>query len=239
MKNLKPVFLMTALLMCGAVVSAQTAEEVIAKYVKACGGKEFLSKLTSVYTESKVDVMGTENAQRSTILNGKGLKTEMEIMGSVITNCITDTGGWTINPMTGSDSAEDMTEAQFNASKDQIFIGAPFTIWSEKGYKTEVLGNEAVGTVNAIKVKLTAPDNKSGVYFFDPETGYLLKATSQAEMQGQMVENIVTYSDYRVVDGYAVPYKTSMDMGGMFELTSVVTKVELNKPVDPSFFAKP
>ncbi|MFZ2286982.1 MAG: hypothetical protein WAV93_08365 [Bacteroidales bacterium] len=239
MKIVKPVFLMTALLMCSGIVSAQTADEVIAKYVKACGGKEFLSKLTSVYTESKADVMGMESAQRSTILNGKGLKTEMEVMGSVITTCITDNGGWMINPMTGSNSAEDMPEAQYNASKDQIFIGAPFTIWSESGYTAELSGNEAVGTVNAIKVKLTAPDNTSGVYFFDPETGYLIKTISRAEMQGQMVENIVTYSDYRLADGYAIPYKTMMDMGGMFELTSAVTKVELNKPVDPSFFAKP
>lgn len=239
MKSLKPVFLMIALLMCGAFVSAQTADEVIAKYVNAIGGKDQLSKITSLYTESKADIMGNESIQKSTILNGKGYKTEMDIMGSVITTCITDKGGWMINPMMGSDAAEDMPEAQYNAGKDEIFIGAPFTVWSEKSYKAELLGNEAVGTVNAIKVKLTAPDNTSGVYFFDPETGYMIKAVSQADMQGQMVENVATYSDYRQVDGYTLPFKTTVNMGGMFELTSEVTKVEVNKPVDPAFFVKP
>lgn len=239
MKSLKPVFLMIALFMYGALVSAQTADEVIAKYVQAIGGKEQLSKINSLYTESKADIMGSESIMKSTILNGKGLKTEMEIMGSVITTCITDTGGWMINPMTGSDAAEDMPEAQYNASKNQIYIGAPFTVWPDKGYKAELLGNEAVGNVNAIKVKLTAPDNTSAVYFFDPDSGYLLKSVSQGDMQGQTVENITTFTDYRQVDGYTLPYKTTIDMGGMFELASEVTKVEVNKPVDPAFFKKP
>jgi hypothetical protein len=239
MKSLKPVFLMTALFMCGAFVSAQTADEVIAKYVNAIGGKEQLSKISSLYTESKADIMGNESIQKSTILNGKGYKTEMDIMGSVITTCITDKGGWMINPMMGSDAAEDMPEAQYNASKDEIYIGAPFTVWPDRGYKAELLGNEAVGTVNAIKVKLTAPDNTSAVYFFDPESGYLLKSVSQGDMQGQTVENIANYSDYRQVDGYTLPFKTTLNMGGMFELTSEITKVEVNKPVDPAFFTKP
>jgi hypothetical protein len=58
-------------------------------------------------------------------------------------------------------------------------------------------------------------------------------------MQGQTVENITSYSDYRQIDGYTLPYKVTMNMGGMFELASEVTKVEVNKPVDPTFFAKP
>lgn len=239
MKSLKPVFLMIALFMCTAFISAQTADEVIAKYVKAIGGKEALSKITSLYTESKADIMGSESIQKTTILNGKGMKTEMEVMGSVITNCITDKGGWMINPMMGSDAAQDMSETQYNASKDEIFVGSPFTVWSEKGYKAELLGNEAVGSVNAVKVKLTAPNNNSGVYFFDPETGYMLKSVYQADMQGQMVENVATYSDYRQVDGYTLPYKTTINMGGMFELANEVIKVEVNKPVDPAIFAKP
>jgi hypothetical protein len=239
MKSLKAISFFTVLLLFGVSISAQTADEVIAKYVKAMGGKEQLARITSVYTESKADIMGMESVQKTTILNGKGYKTEIEIMGSVITTCITETGGWSINPMQGSGSAEDMPEAQYNEAKDQIFIGAPFTVWPDKGYTAELLGDEAVGSVNAIKVKLTAPDSTSAVYFFDPGSGYLIKSVSQGDMQGQTVENITSYSDYRQIDGYTLPYKVTMNMGGMFELASEVTKVEVNKPVDPTFFAKP
>jgi hypothetical protein len=146
MKKFRTISIMTALLLCSAFVSAQTADDVIAKYVNAIGGKELLGKITSLYTESKADIMGMESTLKATILNGKGYKMDMEIMGSVITTCFTDKGGWSINPMAGSNSAEDMPDAQYNTSKDQIYIGAPFTIWAEKGYKAELLGNYSVGS---------------------------------------------------------------------------------------------
>jgi len=239
MKTLKTLTLTAAFLFAVAGASAQTADEIIAKYVKAIGGKEQLSKINSLYVESTVEVMGMEIVSKTTTLNGIGFKTDMEVMGSNMITCITDKGGWSINPMMGSGSADDLPEAQYNASKDQIFIGAPFTTYKDKGYKTELLGRESVGSVNAFKVKLTAPDSTSGVYFFDPETGYLIQAVTQADMQGQMVENVTTYSDYRATDGYTLPYKTSMNMGGQMDMTSTVTKVEVNKPVDQAIFAKP
>jgi len=141
--------------------------------------------------------------------------------------------------MMGSGAAEDLPEAQYNEAKNQIFVGAPFTVYAEKGYKAELLGNEAVGSANAAKVKLTAPDNTSAVYYFDLGTGLLIKSVAQGDMQGQQVENTTTYSDYREVDGYSMPYKVTISMGGMFEMTNEVTKAEVNKPVDEAIFAKP
>ncbi|HOU97128.1 MAG TPA: hypothetical protein PLN06_11005, partial [Bacteroidales bacterium] len=115
----------------------------------------------------------------------------------------------------------------------------PFTIYAEKGYKAELLGSEAVGNANTFKVKLTAPDNTSTVYFFDKETGYILKSVSQGDMQGQTIENVTIFSDYKQVNGYTLPHTVTINIGGMIEFTSTVTKVEINKPVDEAFFAKP
>jgi hypothetical protein len=239
MKTLKTFSVLAVLLLCAASVSAQSADEVIAKYVKALGGREQISKVNSLYTESKADIMGMESVQKTTVLNGVGYKMEMEIMGSTMITCITKDGGWSINPMMGSGAAEDLPEAQYNEAKNQIFVGAPFTIYAEKGYKAEMLGAETVGTANATKIKLTAPDSTSAVYYFDSETGLLVKSVTQGDMQGQQVENTATYSDYKEVDGYTIPYKVTISMGGMFEMTNEVTKVEVNKPVDAAIFAKP
>ncbi len=239
MKNYKTILLSVALLIGGAFASAQTADEIISKYLQAIGGKDFLTKITSLYTESKMDIMGNESTQKVTVLNGKGYKSEMDIMGSSIITCITENGGWTINPMAGSTSATELPDEQYKASKEQIFVGSPFTNYAEKGYETELLGNEAIGNVNAVKVKLTSPDNISVAYSFDPETGYLLKSVMQSEMQGQMVETTVNFSDYRQANGYTLPYKVNMNIGGMFDLASTVTNVEINKQVDPAIFAKP
>lgn len=240
MKNIfKSIILCFVMLSCASLVSAQTADEVIARYVRAIGGKELLSKITTVYTEIKLNVMGNETIQKATMLNGKGFRQEMDMMGSNIVTCITDKGGWMINPFMGSTSATDMPEAQYKSSKDQMYLGGVFVNYAENGYKAESAGNEAVGNINAVKVKLTAPDNTSAVYFFDPETGYLVKSVQQVDMQGQQADNVMTFSDYKQVEGYSLPYSLNMNIGGQFELTGTVTKVELNKPVDPAIFAKP
>lgn len=227
-------------LFCSLAISAQTADEIISKHIQAIGGKDLLTKITSVYTESTIDVMGSQGPVKSTTLNGKGMKQEIDVMGSLMVTCYTDKGGWSINPMTGATTAEDMPEAQYNSGKDQITVGAPFINYTEKGYKAELVGNEAVGAINAFKIKLTAADGSSSTYYFDPSTFYVVKSVQMMEMQGQMIDNEITYSDYRQTDGYAVPYKMEMNIGGgQFQMAMAVTKVELNKPVDETIFAKP
>jgi hypothetical protein len=240
MKINKSVTLVAIVLFIAVSASAQTADEIIGKYVQAIGGKDMLAKIKSVYTEGSMEVMGMQIIVKSTILNGTGMRQDMEVSGSTITNCINDKGGWTINPMTGSSSAEAMPEAQYKSGRDEIVVGAPFTNYAEKGYKVELVGNEPVGDVTAFKVKMSTPDNTSSMYFFDPKTFYLIKTVQQTDMQGQTVENVITFSDFRQVEGYTLPYKISTDMaGGQFSMAMTVTKVELNKPVDEAIFAKP
>jgi len=243
MKSHNVISLLAVLFICFASVSAQTADEVIAKYLNAIGGQEQLSKINSLYTESRADIAGMESVLKVTVLNGKGYKVEIEIMGTVITTCFTDSSGWSVNPMedpmASNPSAVSMSEAQYNAGKDQIFIGAPFTIYADKGYEAELQGSEAIESVDATKVKLTAPDGISAVYFFDPDTGYLIKSIQEEENQGQRVENVSTYSDYRHTDGHTLPYNLTIDFGGTLTISSTVTKVEVNKPVDADVFAKP
>lgn len=240
MKTYRSFVLVFAALLCAVTVSAQTADEIINKYVQAIGGKDLLSKVTSVYTESSMDVMGMQATVKSTTLNGKGMKQEIDVQGSLMVTCLTDKGGWSINPMAGGTSPEDMPQSQYNSGKEQIVVGGPFVNFAEKGYKVELMGTEAVGDVNSYKIKMTSPDSISAVYFFDPNTFYLIKSMQETEMQGQVIDNVSTYSDYKQADGYTMPYKMEMVMaGGQFTMTLTVTKVELNKPVDETIFAKP
>ncbi len=240
MKTFKFFALVFMALFCAFTVSAQTADEIISKYVQTVGGKEFLTSLTSVYYKSTMDVMGMLADMKTTTLNGKGMRQDIDIMGSLMTTCYNDKGGWSTNPFMGSSTPEDMPEAQYNGGKDNIVIGAPFINYTEKGYTVELLGNEAVGDVNAFKIKFTSPLNITSHYFFDPNTFYLIKSIEQADMQGQMVENVMKFSDYRTTEGYAMPYKIEMDMaGGQFSMSLKVDTVMLNIPVNDSIFVKP
>jgi hypothetical protein len=235
MKHVKRLSLLLVLVFAGALLSAQTADDVIAKYVDAIGGKKTISKIKSMYVEMNMDLMGMEGTSKTTTLNGKGVKQELDIMGSTVVNCITDEGGWTINPMMGGTSPIDMTEDQYNAARDQIHVGGPFVDYAEKGYKVELTGDATVGNAPAHKIKMTSPDNVVTEYYFDKDSGYLVRV----KQQGDMGETTSTFSDYRKNDGYATAYKIDIDAGGQYQISANITKVELNKPVDESIFNKP
>jgi hypothetical protein len=219
-------------------LSAQTANEIISKYIQAIGGKERLCKITSVNTESTIEAMGAKGIIKSTTLNGKGMITDIEIGGYNITSCYTEKGGWSINTMIGNTSAEIMPSAQYNLGKDQIIIGGPFINYAEKGYIVELLGLDTVAY--AYKIKFTSPDSILSVYFFDTNTFYLQQAMSQSVAMGLIVESTTYYSDYRQTDGYTFPYKMELSLaGGQYVNEMTMIKAELNKPVDELIFKKP
>lgn len=240
MKTLKFIVLSIITLFASLMVSAQTADEIAGKYIDAIGGRDQISKVNSMYTEGSLDVMGGTGTIKQTILTGKGAKDEIDVQGTSVTMCVTDSAGWSINPMTGNYNAEYMPPEQYKASKDEIYIGGPFTDYANRGYKLELAGQETIDSVNANKVIVTSPDSVITQYFFDPETGYLVQIIQTSNMGGQQMNITTGFSDFRKTDaGIVVPYKIETNYGGQFFLTETVTKVEINQPVDPAIFIKP
>jgi hypothetical protein len=240
MKTLKFIALSILTLFASQMVSSQTADEIVGKYIDAIGGKDQISKISSLYMEGSLDVMGGTGTIKHTILAGKGAKSEIDVQGTSVTMCVTDSAGWSINPMTGNYNAEYMPPEQYKASKDEINIGGPFTDYAGRGYKLELAGQETIGSLSANKVIVTSPDSVATQYFFDPETGYLVQIIQTSNMGGQSMDITVGYSDFRKTDaGLTIPYKIETNYGGQFFLTETVTKVDINQPVDPAIFVKP
>ena len=70
--------------------------------MNALGGKDQIAQISSVLYEGTLDVMGSQGTVKTTLLNGKGYKQEIDVMGTVVVMCYTDSMGWQINPMGGN-----------------------------------------------------------------------------------------------------------------------------------------
>lgn len=243
MKKLKISLLALTALLSAATMHAQTAsvnaDDVIAKHLEAIGGKEKLQGISSVRMESTLEVMGNEAPNTTTIVNGKGYRSESDFNGQKIIQVYTDKGGWMVNPMAGATDPQAIPEEQAKAAKGQIYA-VPLLDYAARGGKAEYLGQEKVGEVNAYKIKITDADGTATTFYFDPSTYYIIQAVRSSEMMGQQVDVTVTNSDFKKTDyGWVVPQTIAMDMGGQFSMTLKLKDIAINQEVDPKIFDMP
>lgn len=215
--------------------SAPTADEIVAKYVAAIGGKAAISQVKSMTTESSVQVMGNESPSITTIVDGVGYKSETDFNGAKIVQCYTDKGGWIINPMAGANDPAPMPDDVYNGGKGQINVGGALYDYAAKGSKVEFMGKDG----DAYKVKLTTKENVESTYLIDSTTFLISSVLSKGKMQEQDIDITTRLSDYRKTElGYVIPYAINVDFG-QFALSIAVKKVEFNKTIDPAIFAMP
>lgn len=236
MRNvIRGIMVLSAL--AGAVLlSAQTADEIVGKYVAAIGGNDAISQVKSISTESSMQIMGNDAPNVTVLLDGVGYKSETEFNGTKMVQCFNDKGGWSVNPMAGTADPMPMPDDEYSAGRAQINVGGALYDYAAKGSKVELLGREA----DSYKIKLTSKENVASFYVIDATTYFIKSVTAKGKMQGQDVDITTSYSDYRMTDlGYLMPYTVNLDFGGNFSLSIAVKKIELNKTIDPAIFSLP
>jgi hypothetical protein len=219
-----------------AATPAMTADQIVSKYIDAVGGKDAIGKIKSMSTEATMQVMGNEAPSKTVVVDGVGAKSESEFNGMKIISCYTDKSGWMQNPMAGAADPTPMPDQQYNTGKGDIYVGGMLNDYAAKGSTIALTSQDD----KSYTIKLTSKEKIDYTFVIDAKTFLLNSRTSTADMQGQPVTVTETYSDYRKTDtGFMIPYSLGLDFGGQFQINIAITKVELNKTVDPAVFAMP
>ena len=236
MKMVKSFLILIFSLTAYTGLRAQTADDIVNKYLDAVGGKDKIAQVKSIHMENTVEAMGGEGPSTITILNGKGYRIDSEINGSKITQVYTDKGGWAINPFMGGTTAQAIPDDVYKQNKDRLDAGGPLYNYAAKGYKVTLDGKDA----GAYKLKVVTGDSVEMELYIDCASYNLVKLTSSASMMGQTMEVVTTFSDFKKSDfGLVYPYTTEISFGGQFDITSKVKKLEINQEVDPKIFDMP
>ena len=213
----------------------QPVDGIIAAYFDAIGGADKIAQINSIYMEGNLEMMGSESPMKVTILNGKGYKNEMNFGGSDIVQTITDNGGWMINPFMGSPEPVPLPNDQYVAMKQQIYIGGPLFKYTTNGYRVNFAGMDVLDGKPVYKIDAVSPDSVKNTFYIDSATHYVDQLL--INNAGQTIT--AKYSNYQKTDfGNVMPF-TEEIISPQGSVGITFSKVEINKPVDPSFFDEP
>lgn len=213
-------------------VSAQTADEIIAKYIDAIGGAEKWSKIKSIKLEGQVEVQGLAIPFTMQGIQLKGQRVDAEFQGNKIIDIITPTGGWSQNPLAGKATMSPMTSEELKSKLDDLDIQDAFVGYKEKGSTIEFLGKDEEDGNEYFKIKMTTKNDNVKTYFFDTKTYLIYKEESIVKQQGQEMKAAVKLLDYQTIDyGVKMPFKS--DQGMMIMVTK---KITVNPVIDESIF---
>ncbi|MDO9373862.1 MAG: hypothetical protein Q7T76_05575 [Ferruginibacter sp.] len=213
--------------------SAQTADEVIDKYLTAIGGKDKWKKINSLKMDGQIEVQGLEIPFKVQAINLKGLRVDAEFQGNQIIDITTPDKGWMQNPMMGKTTLQPLTPDELSNKLDDLDIQGPFVDYKEKGSIVEALGKDEEDGNEYFKIKLTTKNKNETTYYFDLKTNLIYKQESVTQQQGQDVKMTSKMLDYQDTDfGVKMPFK--VDQNGMMLVTKTVST---NPPVDEKIFS--
>src|SRR5258706_5070672 len=197
----KIFFALITLAFVNAQAQTLTADEVVQKYATAIGGLDNFNKIKTAKLTGTVTAQGMDLPITIQVINGRAMRTDVEVMGQSITNSYNDGKGWKINPFAGAATATDVTGAELNDFKAQSNLASQLMDYKKRGYTVELLGQEDMEGSHVYKIKLTADDKKETTYFIDSKTFLVIKSISKREMQGQELDVETLYSNVKEFGG--------------------------------------
>jgi hypothetical protein len=145
MKGLKLAFIAFSSIVFISSAKAQSADEIVNKYITAIGGADNWKKVNSMTSEGNLKVQGADVAVTMTVLNGKGMRQNISVMGMTGYSIMTPDSGWNFMPFQGQQKPEPVTAETLKESADQYDAQGSLLDYKTKGHSIEYLGKEDSG----------------------------------------------------------------------------------------------
>jgi len=226
------VALMLPIVLLSLNIQAQTADEIIEKYINAIGGKEKWKQVKSMKVNGFIEVQGIKINFTQQAIHNVGVRVDAEFQGQKIIDITTPTNGWSQNPFGGRSSLQPISEEELKQKLDELDIQDEFIDYAAKGSAVDFLGKDEEDGNEFYKVKMTTKNNNESVYFFDVNTSLIYKEEKTVKQQGQEMKMVTKVFDYKTIPfGIKIPHK-SEQMGQIL----VTDKIEVNTTIDENIF---
>jgi len=222
-------------------LNAQTAEEIIGKYIKTVGGMDKIRAVTSLHRTGKF--IGGGGFEAPILQDNKRpnmVRKEFSLQGLTGITAYDGKTGWKTRPWGGKKDAESLGEDEMKEIIDDADFDGPLVNYQQKGNKVEYMGMDQAEGSDAHKLKVTMANGEVRYYYMDTDYYVPIKVEVKRVIRGAEQESEIYYGDYKEVDGWYLPFSVETGSKGDTERGKVVyEKIEANVTLDNSAFEMP
>jgi len=228
-------------LACPAFLSAQTADELVAKNLEARGGIERIKAIKTLRLTGRMQ-SGGFMAQVSQISKAPNLlREEFTVQGMSQIEAVEGATGWKISPFEGRKDPERLGEDELRPLQEDADFYGPLVDYRSKDNKIEYLGHDTVDGDDVYRLKVTLANGDILYYYLDPDTYLEIRTERLVFVRGSVQESMTNLGSYKQVNGVYFPFSmevgSKQNPGDMMKIQ--VDKYEANMPVDNTVFTMP
>lgn len=224
-----------------AHASAQTADEIVAKFIKTVGGMERIQAVKSLRRTGKFNggggfeaVLIEENRRPNLV------RQEFVIQGMTGVTAYDGKSGWKIEPWNGKKDAEALSEEEMKGIVEDSDIDGPLVNYRAKGVKVEYVGMDEVEGTDTYKLKVTLASGDVRIYYMDTDYFVPIKIDTKRMVRGAEREYETVLGDYKEVGGWYLPFSVEQGVKGNPNRSKITyERIDANVALDDARFAKP
>jgi hypothetical protein len=226
---------------CTAIMSGQTAEELVTRNLRAKGGIDKIKAIHSYRASGKYQHGGLTAQIGHDATEPNLFRRTFTMQGMTQIQAYDGSIGWQISPFEGRKDPEQLGEDDLRELVEEADFYGPLVDYHQKGNTVEYLGNDTVEGDDALRLKVTLKNGDIVYYYLDPDTYIEIRTERQQFVRGSVRETVTDFGSYKQVGGVYYPFSIDRgpkgDPSARYKLT--FDKIEVNIPIVVSEFKMP
>jgi len=238
---MRKVLGLAGLAFVAAPLSAQTADDIIAKYIQTVGG---MARIQAVQTLRRTGrFTGGGGFEAGVVQENKrpnSVRQEFSLQGMTAVTAYDGTTGWKIEPWQGKKDPEALSEEEIRDITEESDIDGPLINYQQKGNRVEFVGMEQVEGTDAFKLRVTLANGDVRYYYMDTDYYVPIRIESKRMIRGTEQEFETSLGDYKEVAGWYLPHSFETGPRGSQDKAKITfDRIEANVSIDDGRFQRP
>jgi len=219
-----------------------TSEQILSKYIAAVGGKDAATKFKSTVMKGTIERAEGRDANETLIKREQPLEVTLKDADKCLITWATPQGSTRAGLNAESGWIKTNAGSRKFSGRDLVYLKRAAAYYRvikvvEQPAQMKVLGTEKIGDRETYVVAVVVDPNTTTKFFFDTQTGLLLRELTTTRTILVPLPDQVDFEDYRDVDGVKVPFTIRVSDTSPFSTsTRRFTEIKHNVAVDDNIF---